>query len=78
MRSQASDALPLPVKVRAKDGERELFKVGDKVHTDLGDGKVHRVRIDNNSNPIYTVFMDDPNATRDGILYCRNQEMKHK
>ena len=58
--------------------ERALFKVGDRVHTDLGDGKVHRVRIDSNSNPIYTVFMDDPNATRDGILYCRNQEMKHK
>ena len=62
--------------VMAKDGERELFKVGDRVKTDLGAGKVYRVRVDSNGRPIYTVFMDDPAATRDGILYCRNEEMK--
>ena len=61
---------------KGKDGERELFKVGDKVKTDLGSGKVRRVRVDSNGRPIYTVFMDDPNATSDGILYCRNEEMK--
>lgn len=62
--------------VKGKDGERELFKVGDRVKTDLGAGKVRRVRVDSNGRPIYTVFMDDPAATRDGILYCRNEEMK--
>ena len=63
-------------RAKARDGERELFKVGDHVKSDLGTGVVRRVRIDDNGRPIYTVFMDDPHATASGILYARNQELK--
>ena len=41
-------------------------------------GTVTKVRVDDQGDPIYTVMLDSPSATPDGIFYARECEIKTK
>ena len=42
----------------------------------IGTGMVINVRFDSNGRPIYTIHMDNPNATPDGLFVARTEELR--
>lgn len=50
--------------------------VGDRVEVNGERGTVIKVRFDSNNVPIYTVDLDNKQATPEGIYYARREELK--
>jgi len=49
--------------------------VGERVEVNGLRGTVIKVRFDSRLEPIYTIDLDDKEATPDGIYYARRQEL---
>lgn len=65
------------VKTLVKRGKRQMktFNVGQSVKTDLGIGKITRIRPDSNGRDIYDIHLNSYNLVEDGMIVAREEEL---
>lgn len=56
------------------------YKIGDPVEIIFGGytGVIYGIRMDDRGDAIYTVVLDDPSITLDGLFYTRVFEIRRR